>query len=79
MIDTTLVGCSWIADPGAEVNYRQLELLDRDDIAPLRILSFDIECAARPGHFPDAAEDPVIQIASQVTEFGTGNPRKVRK
>ena len=25
-------------------------------IAPLRILSFDIECAGRPGIFPEAAQ-----------------------
>lgn len=31
-------------------------------IAPLRILSFDIECAATQG-FPSAERDPVIQIA----------------
>lgn len=41
-------------------------------IAPLRILSVDIECCGRKGHFPDAKEDPVIQIASQVTVQGKG-------
>ena len=35
-------------------------------IAPLRILSFDIECAARKGVFPDASQDRVIQIANMV-------------
>lgn len=39
-------------------------------IAPLRILSFDIECAGRPGIFPEASTDPVIQIASMVTRQG---------
>jgi DNA polymerase delta subunit 1 len=33
-------------------------------MAPLRILSFDIECAGRKGHFPTAEHDPVIQIAN---------------
>ncbi|CAG8564066.1 17573_t:CDS:2, partial [Racocetra fulgida] len=33
-------------------------------IAPLRILSFDIECAGRKGIFPEATQDPVIQIAN---------------
>jgi DNA polymerase elongation subunit (family B) len=33
-------------------------------IAPMRILSFDIECAGRKGHFPTADTDPVIQIAN---------------
>ena len=39
-------------------------------IAPLRILSFDIECAGRKGIFPEADTDPVIQIASMVTRQG---------
>jgi DNA polymerase elongation subunit (family B) len=33
-------------------------------MAPLRVLSFDIECAGRKGHFPEAGTDPVIQIAT---------------
>ena len=33
-------------------------------IAPLRILSFDIECATRKGIFPEAEKDRVIQIAN---------------
>lgn len=39
-------------------------------IAPLRILSFDIECCGRPGIFPEANTDPVIQIANHVTLQG---------
>jgi DNA polymerase delta subunit 1 len=39
-------------------------------IAPLRILSFDIECAGRKGIFPEAQIDPVIQIANMVTRQG---------
>ncbi|GAY66238.1 hypothetical protein CUMW_247140 [Citrus unshiu] len=30
-------------------------------MAPFRILSFDIECAGRKGHFPEPTHDPVIQ------------------
>ena len=40
-------------------------------IAPLRILSFDIECAGRKGVFPEASIDPVIQIANMVTRQGS--------
>jgi len=40
-------------------------------IAPLRILSFDIECMGRKGVFPDPSEDPVIQIASMLTIQGS--------
>ena len=43
-------------------------------IAPLRILSFDIECAGRPGVFPEADKDPVIQIANHVTLQGSSKP-----
>lgn len=43
-------------------------------MAPLRILSFDIECAGRKGIFPDPKIDPVIQIASVVTRYGDKQP-----
>ncbi|PSR90586.1 hypothetical protein PHLCEN_2v4879 [Hermanssonia centrifuga] len=43
-------------------------------IAPLRILSFDIECAGRKGIFPEANIDPVIQIANMVTRQGESKP-----
>ncbi|KAG8719881.1 DNA-directed DNA polymerase delta [Ceratobasidium sp. 394] len=43
-------------------------------IAPLRILSFDIECAGRKGIFPEASIDPVIQIANMVTTQGETAP-----
>lgn len=42
-------------------------------IAPLRILSFDIECAGRKGIFPEPGVDPVIQIAAMVTRQGTSD------
>ncbi|CAE6528011.1 unnamed protein product [Rhizoctonia solani] len=42
--------------------------------APLRILSFDIECAGRKGIFPEASIDPVIQIANMVTVQGETAP-----
>ncbi|KAJ7493450.1 DNA polymerase family B-domain-containing protein [Mycena galericulata] len=47
---------------------------DWSSIAPLRILSFDIECAGRKGIFPEAEEDPVIQIANMVTRQGEQKP-----
>ncbi|KAL7412360.1 delta DNA polymerase [Mrakia frigida] len=43
-------------------------------LAPLRILSFDIECAGRKGIFPEATVDPVIQIANMVTRQGESKP-----
>jgi len=41
-------------------------------IAPLRILSMDIECQGRKGHFPEAEQDPVIQIANVVSTYSAG-------
>jgi DNA polymerase delta subunit 1 len=43
-------------------------------MAPFRVLSFDIECAGRKGHFPEAKHDPVIQIANLVTLQGEDHP-----
>ncbi|OQO14389.1 DNA polymerase delta catalytic subunit [Cryoendolithus antarcticus] len=43
-------------------------------MAPLRVLSFDIECAGRKGVFPEANIDPVIQIANVVTRYGESKP-----
>ncbi|KAJ3583701.1 hypothetical protein NHX12_015815 [Muraenolepis orangiensis] len=47
---------------------------DWQRIAPLRVLSFDIECAGRKGIFPEADKDPVIQIASMVQRQGEMEP-----
>lgn len=52
------------------MNYNDVECLPCDGqyskLAPLRILSFDIECSAKKGHFPVAQKDQVIQIANIV-------------
>jgi DNA polymerase delta subunit 1 len=37
-------------------------------------LSFDIECAGRPGVFPEPSQDSVIQIANVVTVQGKSKP-----
>ncbi|KAI9713127.1 MAG: DNA-directed DNA polymerase delta [Bogoriella megaspora] len=62
----------------AFIHYRDLIAHPTDGdwakMAPLRILSFDIECAGRQGIFPDPDEDPVIQIANVVTRFGDEKP-----
>eukprot|EP01065_Artemidia_motanka_P026432 TRINITY_DN3140_c5_g1_i1.p1 TRINITY_DN3140_c5_g1~~TRINITY_DN3140_c5_g1_i1.p1 ORF type:complete len:1055 (+),score=351.82 TRINITY_DN3140_c5_g1_i1:49-3213(+) len=56
------------------------ELVPRDSvgeymcIAPARVLSFDIECQGRPGKFPEAEHDPVIQIANVVRCHGHTEP-----
>ncbi|VUZ57732.1 unnamed protein product [Hymenolepis diminuta] len=43
-------------------------------IAPIRILSFDIECASRKGIFPVPEHDAVIQIANMVINYGDSRP-----
>ncbi|KAF8801312.1 hypothetical protein BYT27DRAFT_7198397 [Phlegmacium glaucopus] len=76
-----------IAHPDFRRSHCQLEITVRYDniishapeghwskIAPLRILSFDIECAGRKGIFPEASTDPVIQIANMVTRQGEQKP-----
>lgn len=47
---------------------------DWADMAPFRILSFDIECAGRKGIFPEPEKDPVIQIANMVIRQGESEP-----
>lgn len=42
--------------------------------APLRVMSFDIECAGRKGVFPEADKDPIIQIANVVSRQGEQHP-----
>ena len=62
----------------AYCNYHDLVALGHDGewakMAPLRVLSFDIECAGRKGIFPEANQDPVIQIANVVTKTGDSKP-----
>jgi DNA polymerase delta subunit 1 len=43
-------------------------------LGPVRVLSFDIECCGRKGHFPEPEHDPVIQIANIVTVQGICKP-----
>ena len=42
--------------------------------APLRIMSFDIECSGRKGIFPEPQIDPVITIACVVQVQGSSRP-----
>lgn len=43
-------------------------------IGPIRVFSFDIECAGRKGIFPEPDVDPVIQIATMVKREGQKEP-----
>jgi len=80
-----ITSTGWI-DPGicepdlestCEVNlwapdWRYIKPIERDDLAPLRIMSFDIECYSSTGGFPDPKnpKDVVFQIAMTTKEFG---------
>lgn len=61
-----------------KINYRDLVSHPAEGewslSAPLRILSFDIECAGRVGVFPEPEVDPVIQIANVVSIAGAAKP-----
>lgn len=99
MVDTAVVGCSWIELPASKWTLRskssQLHPESRcqievdvawnmfiahqpegewSKVAPIKILSFDIECAGRKGVFPEPNHDPVIQIASMVIRQGEKEP-----
>ena len=62
----------------ASVSYTDLTAHDNEGewakMAPLRTLSFDIECAGRKGIFPSPKVDPVIQIANVITRYGESTP-----
>ena len=53
-------------------NWRFITPLDRDGLAPLRIMSFDIECYSSTGAFPDPKnpKDVVFQIGMTTKAFG---------
>ncbi len=50
--------------------------VERDDIAPFVVASFDIECNSSTGKFPDAdvPEDACFQIAISLCKFGSEEP-----
>ncbi|GMR62245.1 hypothetical protein PMAYCL1PPCAC_32440, partial [Pristionchus mayeri] len=59
-------------------NYKDLIVHSPDgewaDIAPLRTLSFDIECLRRKGLFPDPDHDSIIQISNIVKQQSQCEP-----
>jgi len=59
-----------------DLHYDSIIAHSTDDIAPIRTLSFDIECKGRKGFFPDGKnlEDKVIQIANVVSVYGRKDP-----
>ena len=91
MVDLDLVGCQWLRAPAAtgwserrsvcahewHIDAAAIERLpDVTEVAPLRVLSFDLEAAGRRGVFPQPAHDPVIQIAVAFEVVG-GSPAAI--
>ena len=85
-------GCGWVSvkkyteidccdkesycDIELRVDWRNVISIEKDVNAPLRILSFDIECHSIDGQFPQAKRpgDAVIQIGSTYTYLGESLP-----
>ena len=59
-------------DISIETKWTNLTAVDRSDIAPLKIMSFDIECTSSDGGFPQASRDgdKIIQIGSTFNILG---------
>ena len=57
-------------------DWRTLKPVERDDIAPFVVASFDIECNSSTGKFPDAdvPGDACFQIAISLCKFGNDEP-----
>ncbi len=57
-------------------DWTTLRPVDRDDIAPFVVASFDIECNSSTGKFPDAnvPDDACFQIAISLCTFGNDEP-----
>ena len=85
-------GCSWVSvekyimieddekesycDIELRVDWRKITPITKDQNAPFRILSFDIECHSTDGSFPQARRsgDKIIQIGSTYTYLGESLP-----
>ena len=85
-------GCSWVSiekyltvidedkesycDIEIRADWRKITPITKDRNAPLRILSFDIECYSNDGSFPQARRgaDKIIQIGSTYTYLGESDP-----
>jgi DNA polymerase elongation subunit (family B) len=85
-------GCGWVnitsyqkvaklckqtyCDIEISCHWKKIKPIEKNINAPLRILSYDIECFSHDGEFPQAhrKEDPIIQIGSVYTYLGESTP-----
>ncbi|MDD4580387.1 MAG: 3'-5' exonuclease, partial [Methanothrix sp.] len=83
LIDTSLGGMSWVDAPlpewtaGSEaaptVDFQSLHPVEHEANAPLRFMSFDIECLPDHGEMPKAEVSPVILISMAFSPPYQGN------
>ncbi len=93
LVDKHIRGAGWIefdTDQVQSAHYvvaaPSVRAVDLAQAAPLRILSFDLEVSGRPGIFPEAEHDAIIQIANYETvhgapidqAYGTPTPRSYK-
>ncbi len=84
MADAGLAGMGWvmIADGNGvgtesvradvKVQASVIEPVKRDEIAELRMLSFDIECVSESGNVPDAKKDRIVMIGVMLSHEHKG-------
>ena len=59
-----------------DIDWRYINPIKKDNNAPFRICSFDIECYSEDGNFPNAKKegDQIIQIGATYTYLGESKP-----
>jgi DNA polymerase delta subunit 1 len=62
-----------------DADWTHVKNYDSNEIAPIRIASFDLECISATNEFPkpENAEDHIIQIGTSVLEYSTNETWKV--
>ena len=60
------------SDISIQTDWTNLKFIDKKEMAPFRIMSFDIECTSCDGNFPQAERpgDKIIQIGSTFNKIG---------
>jgi DNA polymerase delta subunit 1 len=78
MHEKMISSTGWVEIPdgfvnGTEIRSGYIQPVDRSDIAPIRIMSLDIECFSEDGSFPDPKKpnDCIFQIAMTTRTWGS--------
>lgn len=75
---TGIKSTGWVQAPIQEkpLSWTEVTPVERSDIAPLKIMSFDIECYSDDSSFPDPEKDSdcVFQIAMSTVTWGSKEP-----